>query len=196
MHLEPVEDARVDGLDQVGGLELRVLERVAADEGGALEDDVVELAPAAVVRADRADERAGAQPLAAQDRILRRRDGDDDVALAGVPVALARLRAVLLAERGSVSSFRQYATTRSSSGSAARIAASCDSACQPQPIRPRLLAAPAARYFAATPLAAPVRSCPSLSASITATSSGESARKRRTTKRAPSRKPAYTFAPA
>ena len=42
----------------------------------------------------------------------------------------------------------------------------------------------------AAALAAPVRSCPSLSASSTATSSGESARKRRTAKRAPSRKPA------
>ena len=70
VHLEPVEHARLDRLDQVGGLELRVLERVAADERGALEDDVVELAPAAVVRADRADERARPQPLAAQDGIL------------------------------------------------------------------------------------------------------------------------------
>ena len=61
VHLEPVEDARLDRLDQVGGLELRVVERVAADEGGALEDDVVELAAAAVVRTDRADERAGAR---------------------------------------------------------------------------------------------------------------------------------------
>ena len=54
VHLEPVEDAGRDRLDQIGGLELRVLARVAADEGGALEDDVVELAAAAVVRADRA----------------------------------------------------------------------------------------------------------------------------------------------
>ncbi len=99
VHLEPVEDARLDRLDEIGGLELRVLARVAADEGGALEDDVVELAPAAVVRADGADERAGTQPLAAQDGILRRRHGHDDVALAGVAVALARLGSVLLAER-------------------------------------------------------------------------------------------------
>ena len=44
--------------------------------------------------------------------------------------------------------------------------ATCDSACQPQPITPRLLAPLAARCFAATPLAAPVRSWPSLSASM------------------------------
>src|SRR5207248_2867431 len=86
--------------DEVGGLELRVLARVAADEGGALEDSVVELAPAAVVRTDRADERTRAQPLATENGILRRRDGDDDVALARVAVALARLGAVFRADRG------------------------------------------------------------------------------------------------
>src|SRR5213078_4219653 len=99
VHLQPVEDARLDRLDQVGGLELRVVDRVAADEGGALEDDVVQLATATVVRADRADERAGAQPLTAQDRIARRGRGYDDVARGGILVALPRLGAVLLAER-------------------------------------------------------------------------------------------------
>ena len=98
MHLEPIEDARLDRLDQIGGLELRVVERVAADEGGTLEDDVVELTAAAVVRADRADERAGAQPLATQHRIARRGRGDDDVARGRVLVALSRLGTVLLAE--------------------------------------------------------------------------------------------------
>ena len=73
MHLEPVEDARLDRLDQVGGFELGVLERVAADEGGALEDDVVQLAATAVVGADRADESARLKPLATQDRIAGRR---------------------------------------------------------------------------------------------------------------------------
>ena len=67
MHLEPVEHTAVDGLDQIARLAPRLLERVAADESRALEHDVVELARARIVRADRADERALAQPLSAQD---------------------------------------------------------------------------------------------------------------------------------
>ena len=46
VHLEPVEDAALDRLDQVARLEPRLLDRVAADERGALEHDVVELARA------------------------------------------------------------------------------------------------------------------------------------------------------
>src|SRR5712691_1439120 len=76
VHLEPVEDAALDGLDQIAGLELRLFARVAANEGCALEHDVVQLATAPMVRADRADERTRLQPLAAQHRILRRRRGD------------------------------------------------------------------------------------------------------------------------
>ena len=67
VHLEPVEDAALDGLDQIAGLHLALVERVAADEDGAFEDRVVELARPRLVRADRADERAGVQPLAAED---------------------------------------------------------------------------------------------------------------------------------
>ena len=52
---------------------------------------------------------------------------------------------------------RLATTTRSIDGTAARIAASCDSACHPAPISPRLVAPRRARCFAATPLAAPVR---------------------------------------
>ena len=81
VHLEPVEDAPLDGLDQVARLEPRLLDRVAADEDGALEHGVVELARARLVRADRADERAGLQPLAAEHGILGGRDRDDDVLL-------------------------------------------------------------------------------------------------------------------
>ena len=65
VHLEPVEDAAVDGLDQVARLELRLLDRVAADEDGPLEDDVVELARLRPVRADGTDERPRLEPLAA-----------------------------------------------------------------------------------------------------------------------------------
>ena len=46
VHLEPVEDAACDGLDQVARLEPRLLARVAADEGRSLEHDVVQLARA------------------------------------------------------------------------------------------------------------------------------------------------------
>ena len=59
-------------------------------------------------------------------------------------------------------------------------------ACQPQPMIPSEAAPSLARYFAATPLAAPVRSWPSLSASITATSLVVAVSKSRTTKDAPS----------
>ena len=100
VHLEPVEDAALDGLDQVARLELRLLARVAADERRALEHRVVELAPRRVVRADRADERALAQPLAAEHRVLRRRHGDDDVGVGRLAVRLGRLAAVLAAELG------------------------------------------------------------------------------------------------
>ena len=99
VHLEPVEDAALDRLDQVARLELRLLERVAADERRALEHGVVELAPRRVVRADRADERAVAQPLAAQHRVLRGGHRDDDVLLGRLAVRLGRLAVVLAAER-------------------------------------------------------------------------------------------------
>ena len=99
VHLEPVEDAALDGLDQVSRLDLRLLDRVAADEDGALEDDVVELARLRPVRADGADERPRLEPFAAENGILRGRDRDDDVLLGRVAVALAGLGADLLAER-------------------------------------------------------------------------------------------------
>src|SRR5215213_5117452 len=98
VHLEPVEHARLYGFDQIARLALRVLDRVAADERSPLEHDVVELASARVVRADRADERAGPQPLAAQHGVARGRHGDDDVLGGCLPVALAGLRADLPAE--------------------------------------------------------------------------------------------------
>ena len=94
VHLEPVEDAALDGLDQVAGLELRLLARVAAHERCALEHRVVELAARRVVRADRADESALSQPLAAEHRILRRRHRDDDVGVRRVAMRLGRLAAV------------------------------------------------------------------------------------------------------
>src|SRR5438876_243277 len=88
----------LDGLDQVGRLHLRLLERVAADERGALEHDVVELAAARMVGTDGADQRALAQPFAAQHRIARRGDRDDDVLLGRLLVRLDGLRTDLLAE--------------------------------------------------------------------------------------------------
>ena len=45
--------------------------------------------------------------------------------------------------------------------------ATWERACQPHPMTPSEVAPSRARYFAATPLAAPVRSWPILSASIT-----------------------------
>ncbi len=99
VHLEPVEDAALDRLDQVARLEPRLLARVAADEARALEHDVVELAAARIVRADCADERPGSQPLPAQHGILRRRRRDDDVQFPRVAMTLARLGPDFLAER-------------------------------------------------------------------------------------------------
>ena len=92
VHLEPVENSLRDGLDEVAGLEPCVLAGVAAHEGGALQHRVVELPAARDVRAGGAHERAGAQPLAAQHRVLRRRDRDDDVLRGGFLVALCGVR--------------------------------------------------------------------------------------------------------
>ena len=61
----------------------------------------------------------------------------------------------------------------------------CVSAWVPQPITPSEVAPSRARYFAATALAAPVRRRPSLSASISATSSGLSTAKSATTNSRP-----------
>jgi hypothetical protein len=107
VHLEPVERTGLDGLDQVAGLELRVLPRVAADERRALQDDVVELALAEVVGADCADERALGQPVAAEHRVARGRDRDDDVLLRRICVGAGRLGTHLRAER--LQSFRRPA---------------------------------------------------------------------------------------
>src|SRR5439155_22223402 len=98
VYLEPVEHPDLDRLDQVGRLEARVVDRVAADEARALEHDVVELAAAPVGCADGTDERARLQPLAAKHRIGRARDGDHDVALGRIAMALAGLGPVPLAE--------------------------------------------------------------------------------------------------
>src|SRR5580765_1390920 len=94
------------------------------------------------------------------------------------------------------SSLRQYATTVSIPGSASRIAATWLRACQPQPITPSEVAPSRARYFAATPLAAPVRSWPSLSASITATAVCVSVSKSTTTKVEFAAPDAYVLTPA
>src|SRR5439155_2591741 len=99
VNLEPVEHAAFDRLDQIAGFEFRLLAGVAADERRPLEHDVVQLAPAAVIGADRADERARLQPLAAQNRIPGGRRSDDDVgALDRLAMRLGRLGADLLTE--------------------------------------------------------------------------------------------------
>jgi hypothetical protein len=98
VHLEPVEHPGLDGLDQIGGFEPRVVARVAAHERRTLEHDVVELAAAAVVGAHGADECARPEPLAAQHRIRRAGDSHDHVAGGRILVTLARFGAVLLAE--------------------------------------------------------------------------------------------------
>ena len=71
VHRRPVEDAALDRLDQIAGLELRLRARVGADERRAAQHLVVELARGRRVRPDRADERAVAQPLAEQHRLAR-----------------------------------------------------------------------------------------------------------------------------
>jgi len=89
VHLEPVEHALPHRIDEVARLDLRVGERVAADEGRALEDGVVELARLGPVGPDGADERAGPQPLAAEFR----RDGGRTAFLSNSgPEMMARVR--------------------------------------------------------------------------------------------------------
>ena len=171
LYLEPVELPGGDGLDQVARLEPGVLERVAADERRPGDHLGVELPGSRVVRADRADEGAVREPVAAEHGILRRRRGDDDVARRRPrPDCSATSAPCRSANASARARVRLETTTRSIDGTAARIAASWDSACQPAPIRPRLFASGRARCFAATPLAAPVRTCPSRSAAISAVS--------------------------
>ncbi len=197
VHLEPVEDSCGDRLDQVARLELRLLDRVAADEGRALEDGVVELPPARDVRARRDDERARLQPLAAQHRVARARDGHDHVLHPGLAVALGRLGAHALAERGQPllrPAVRHDAFELTARPRGCRRPASppgARSRCTPSVLAPRR-----ARWRAATPLAAPVRSLPRWSASITPASVGPSVSKMQTTKKAPSPVAAYSFPPA
>ena len=100
VHLEPVEDTALDRLDQVAGLDPRLLAGVAADEGRALEDCVVELPGLDSVRAGGADQRAGLEPLAAEHRVSRVRDRDDHVLLGGITVVLAGLAVEPPAEVG------------------------------------------------------------------------------------------------
>jgi hypothetical protein len=79
VHFEPVEDAALNRLDQVARLDPRLLARVAADEHGPLEDDVVELSGMRNVGADGADECAVAEPFAPQNRVARVRHRDDNL---------------------------------------------------------------------------------------------------------------------
>ena len=99
VHLEPVERAELDRLDEIRGLEPCLLFQVAADERGALEHDVVKLTRTRDIRAARAHKRAVAQPVASQHGIARCRDRDDDVLLCRVAMRLRGLRADALAER-------------------------------------------------------------------------------------------------
>jgi hypothetical protein len=70
------------------------------------------------------------------------------------------------------------------------------SACQPQPMTPSVVAPGFARCFAATPLAAPVRSWPILSASMTAASFAFSVSKSTTTNGVPPGSAVYDLSPA
>ena len=151
VHLEPVEHAGFDGLDQVARLEPRLLARVATDERRPLEHNIVELARTRLVRADCAHERTRPQPLAPQNRILGGRDGDDDVAASGVAMRLAPAR------RRSPCRTRRAASASGSRRPRARSQAApheCTAtwlrACQPQPITPSV-AAPVPREVLARP---------------------------------------------
>ena len=156
VHLEPVEDAALDRLDQVARLDAaparasrsRRTPRARAPRCRA-RGAAASFAPTAQTSAP------SAQPLAAQHRILRRRHGDDDVLLGRLAVRLRRARSRARAERGEplarCGSRRRRAR---STARAARMHATCDAACQPQPITPRRRRAgprEVARRDAATP---------------------------------------------
>ena len=150
-------------------------------------------APASV-RADRAHERALAQPLAAKHRIAR-------------VVTVTTMSCSAASRWLSPGSARRSQNAREPLRGAAVGDDALDrrdrrpdrgdlrSACQPQPITPRLRA-PAREVLAATPLAAPVRSWPSRSASITASSVPVCEIEEQTTKAAVAGDAAYAFTPA
>src|SRR5229473_3727195 len=98
VYLEPIEDSLLNRLDQVRRLEPRLLLPVATDERRTLEHDIVELARRGVVRTDRTDQRAGLEPLTAENGVARGRDRHDDVLFRCLAVALCGLRADALAE--------------------------------------------------------------------------------------------------
>ena len=100
VHLEPVEHAGLDRLDQVGRLERAPARSESQQTNDARSSttlsssrEVPLFAPAAQTSAP------GLQPLAAQDGIARGRDRDDDVLRRRIAVALGRLGADPLAER-------------------------------------------------------------------------------------------------
>ena len=197
VHLEPVEDAALDRLDQVARLEPRLLARVAAHERCALEHDVVELARAGSF-APTAQTSAPSEPLAAEDRVLRGRGRDDDVLLGRLAMRLSRLGADASTERGEPVGRAAVGDRRARSSAPQR---ECTRPATPPGSRSRSRRASRrrrrARCLAATPVAAPGRSCPSVSASITPTSSPGSSdeeRRRRTTACPGDR--AYVLSPA
>ena len=141
------------------------------------------------------------EPFSAQDRVLRAVVTVTTMSCSAASlVRLGRLAVVGAAELGEPLADRgSRPTTRSTRRQRRRgCRRSATAACQPQPITPRLAAPSRARWRAATAEAAPVRSCPSLSASITAVEPRPADRARRAGRRTASRVPvqAYVFSPA
>ena len=162
VHLEPVEHPLLDGLDQVARLDPRVVDRVTADEGCALEDGETELF---LIFGDRTN---GTTTYGAGRFLYAARPGPDGIAVVDFNKAY-----------NPPCAFTPFATcplpppptgcrvdwTSSIAGSAARMARTI-SACIPAPIRrTRRACAPGTSR---PPLAAPVRYWPSRSASTIA----------------------------
>ena len=183
VHLEPVENAVLDRLDQICRTRAapapssrnRRMRRARGRRCRARATAGL-FAPAAQTSAPGSSH----SPRSTGSR--ERRDRDDDVLLGRFAVALRRLRANALAERGQVALRAAVGDdaldSRNGCADARRPASppGCRSRSRRASVAPSR-----ARCFAATALAAPVRSRPRLSASITATSSGLSTAKSATT---------------
>ena len=72
---------RLEGGDQVAGLELSLLTRIDHDAAGTRDDDIIQLALAGKVGSRRVDVSTGRQPRSLQDWLARTGDRNNNVSV-------------------------------------------------------------------------------------------------------------------